>query len=323
MNGLWLRLAYAGLAIVAANALAQAPAPACPPTAVPLTPEQIQQGVRQARDRGFLWRIEKDGRASHLYGTVHLGRVDWVFPGPKVVAALRASDVIALEIDLLDEAQQRRLSAALAAGTAPSLSAPLRARVEKLAQRECVPAQMIDALAPESQVAALMALSGRRDGLDPAWGIDLMLAGFGRGAGLPVVSLETPELQAAALRAPAGADREAQIARMLDDLESGQSRPLMLRLAQVWADADQESLERHDEWCECRRTAEEREAMKRLLDDRHPALADAIDALHRSGKRVFAAVGSLHYVGPASVQALLAQRGYRVEPVPLTLRSAP
>lgn len=301
----------------------RAQAPDCPPPVAPPSLEMAAEGLRQARDRGFLWRIEKDGRVSHLYGTVHLARSDWVFPGPKVVAALRASDVIALEIDLLDAAQQRRLSAAMAAGDAPRLPAGLRERVEKLAARECVPPQTLEALAPESQVAALMALSGRRDGLDPAWGIDLMLAGFGRGAGLPVVSLETPELQAAALRTPAGQERDAVLDRMLDDLESGHSRPLMLRLAQVWADADHESLDRHDAWCDCRRTDEERAAMQRLLDDRHPALADAIDALHRSGKRVFAAVGSLHFVGPVGVQALLARRGYRVERVPLTLRSPP
>jgi uncharacterized protein YbaP (TraB family) len=97
----------------------------------------------------------------------------------------------------------------------------------------------------------------------------------------------------------------------------------MLRLARVWAEADHDSLDRHEEWCECRRNDAERAAMRRLLDDRHPALADAIDALHRAGKRVFAAVGSLHFVGPNGVQALLAQRGYRVERVPLTLRSPP
>jgi hypothetical protein len=321
MNARWLCLVYAALVLLTGAARAQAGA--CPPTPRPFTAEQVQQGLREARDRGFLWRIEKDGRVSHLYGTVHLARSEWVFPGPKVVAALRASDVIALEIDLLDAAQQRRLSAAMAAGDAPHLPAALRERVEKLAARECVPPQTLEALAPESQVAALMALSGRRDGLDPAWGIDLMLAGFGRGAGLPVVSLETPELQAAALRTPAGQDRDAALGRMLDDLESGHSRPLMLRLAQVWADADHESLDRHDAWCDCRRNDEERASMQRLLDDRHPALADSIDALHRAGKRVFAAVGALHFVGPNGVQAMLAQRGYRVERVPLTLRSLP
>ena len=53
--------------------------------------------------------------------------------------------------------------------------------------------------------------------------------------------------------------------------------------------------------------------MTRLVDARNPALAADIDALHTSGKRLFAAVGSLHMVGPGGLPARLAKRGYRVE----------
>ena len=66
------------------------------------------------------------------------------------------------------------------------------------------------------------------------------------------------------------------------------------------------------------KTRSDRAAMTRLLDDRNPALADAIDALHASGKRLFAAVGSLHMVGPGGLPARLAQRGYRVEHITAT-----
>src|SRR5882724_5290074 len=74
----------------------------CPPLAQPLSPEQLEAGMRDARDRGFLWRISKDGRTSYLYGTIHVGRVAWMFPGPVLTDALRASDVVALELDLSD-----------------------------------------------------------------------------------------------------------------------------------------------------------------------------------------------------------------------------
>jgi len=36
------------------------------------------------------------------------------------------------------------------------------------------------------------------------------------------------------------------------------------------------------------------------------------------GKQVFAAVGSLHMIGPMGLPALMAQRGYRVERVEFT-----
>ena len=53
--------------------------------------------------------------------------------------------------------------------------------------------------------------------------------------------------------------------------------------------------------------------MKRLLDDRNPGLAASIDALHAGGKQVFAAVGSLHMIGPNGLPALLRKRGYKIE----------
>ena len=62
------------------------------------TPEQIQAAQRDARDRGFLWRISKDGRSSYLYGTLHVGKLDWAFPGPRLAEALRDTDALAVEI---------------------------------------------------------------------------------------------------------------------------------------------------------------------------------------------------------------------------------
>ena len=87
----------------------------------------------------------------------------------------------------------------------------------------------------------------------------------------------------------------------------------MNRIASVWAAGDHQQLAKYEDWCECRKTPEEQVAMKRLLDDRNPALADGIDALHSSGRRVFAAVGSLHMVGPLGLPALLGERGFKVE----------
>ena len=64
---------------------------ACPPQAQPLDDEAVSAGMRDARDRGFLWRIEKDGRRSWLYGTLHVAERGWMFPGPTLVQALRQS----------------------------------------------------------------------------------------------------------------------------------------------------------------------------------------------------------------------------------------
>jgi uncharacterized protein YbaP (TraB family) len=71
------------------------------------------------------------------------------------------------------------------------------------------------------------------------------------------------------------------------------------------------------EWCDCLNTKIEREMMRRVLDERNPGLAEHIDALHASGKQVFAAVGSLHMFGPVGLPILMEKRGYRVVRVDL------
>lgn len=317
------RVAWAALFAALLCGAARAQPAACPPPAPPATPEQIQAAARDARDHGFLWRIDKGGRSSWLYGTVHVGRLGWVAPGPRVDAALRASDTIALEIDNLDPEMQRRTlqgMTAIPAGTPfPTVAAlpyALRERLQRAAAAECMAPELLEILPPYLATAWLTSLTVRRDGLDSAYGIDNVLAARGHGEKLAVVSLETPELQLKAMQVPgSAAETISAVASALDDIEGDRARPLLLRVAQLWADGDWRSFSTYESWCDCLKTAADRADMKRMLDDRNPGLAASIDALHLSGKRVFAAVGSLHMIGPRGLPALLARRGYRVEPI--------
>src|ERR1019366_9793085 len=81
----------------------------CPPAAQTLTAERLREGLANARDHGFLWRISKDGHASYLYGTIHAAKSEWMFPGPTIIDAIRSSDTIALELDVLNRDIQDRL----------------------------------------------------------------------------------------------------------------------------------------------------------------------------------------------------------------------
>ena len=315
-----LALAFgAVLSILTAPAAAQTPpaerpaADACPPAAAPLTPERVKAGMAAAKDHGFLWRITKGDHSSYLYGTIHASKLEWMFPGPTVRDALRESDTVALELDVLDPQIQARLGEAMTSKGGAPLPAPLQARLQRRMQAECVAADALAKLSPELQLASLTMMAARRDGIDPTYSIDLMLAGYGRGAGKTMVSLETPEAQLQSLRSADGAEMTAVVEQTLDELENGRARPLMKRVATMWADGNRAELESYEQWCGCRDTAAERQAMKRLLDDRNPILAERIDALHGEGRKVFAAVGSLHMVGPRGLPALLLQRGFKVE----------
>ena len=103
--------------------LAQAPATDCPAPPAPPGAEEIRAGMAQARDRGFLWRIQKDGRSPTSTAPCTWRRLPWMFPGPRVREALAASATVALELDLLDPDIQRRMAAGVAARRGDALPA--------------------------------------------------------------------------------------------------------------------------------------------------------------------------------------------------------
>lgn len=308
------RLLTGLVALLAATvAAAQSPAASCPPTPQPPSAEQVQAAQARARDRGFLWRVQRDGRSAWLFGTIHLGRPMWLFHGPQVRQALAASDTLALEIDVGDTAAL--MQAAAAAPAAAPLPPALRQRLERQAVAACLPPQLMAQQHPVMQLTTLALMTARWDGLDAAYGQEFLLTAHARAARLPVVALETPERQMQALIPPAGTPLESLIARGLDQLEQGVARRITARLVAAWERGDLAELEDYERWCECVASAEERALMRRLNDERNPAMAERIDALLRDGKRVFVAVGALHMTGPQGLPKLLRERGYSVERV--------
>ena len=309
------RLALAGACCV----LAVAAHAACPPSAIAsLGKPGSAVGQWNAVDRGLLWRADRDGRTSWLYGTIHLGRAEWVRPGPTVQKALEQSDALALELDARDPATMR----AMTQPADPALVARLLSgqRAQRLARQNeaaCVPPGAMAGLQPILQVTALAGLVARADGLYPEFGVDETLAVSARNNNKPVFALESAASQLKMLTGESEAEEAEQIDAALDELESGQLRAQMKELADVWARGDVDKLSRYPEWCNCVNTPAERRLIKRLLDDRNPGLADGIERMHAGGQRMFAAVGALHMVGPQGLPALLSARGFTVAAVPL------
>jgi len=293
---------------------APAGAQTCPPAPQPLTPELFAQAAPHARDRGLLWAISKDGRTSYLYGTLHIGRAQWMAPGPGVKQALQATDVLALELDPLDESIQRELASA-AGKVQRKLSPRTLRRLQAGWAAACLPAAGLADGAPELKVFDLVVAAAMREGLSPLYGSEILLSLAARGISRPVVSLESPAQQLRALLAKDDAEAEEFVSATLDDLEQGKGRAVALKTADVWERGDIAELGRYPQWCECVDTDSERKLLKRLLDDRNPGLADGVDRLHMQGKSVLAAVGALHLPGAGGIVELLKKKGYAVHRV--------
>ena len=305
-----LRLATWFTVLAAACVRAAEPA-ACPPPPVMPTPAQLQ--AAQAQDRGLLWRLQRDGRTSYLYGTLHVGKPEWMLHGPRVAAALAGSPVLALEIDPTDAGVQSALGNQ--DGDTAALPPALQARLTRQIAAACLPGGALDGMAPAMQAVVLSVLQARWIGLDPSFAQEQSLAQGARSAGRRIVALETVALQKQVLVPGDAASAQALVTQALDQLESGAGRQTLVRLARAWEQGDLVTLENYAQWCDCVRNDEERAAMRALNDERNPALAERIEALHREGRPVFAAVGALHMTGPSALPRLLAARGFVVERV--------
>jgi len=286
---------------------AAAAAPSCPP------PVQVAVGAAGAeRDRGLLWKVSRDGRTSWLYGTLHVGKPTWRRFGPQMNAALKASDVLALEIDPGDPALLDALSEIRSPASLPDA---LQTRLAKAFERACVAGESMATLHPVLQASTLTVLEARWLGMDPSYAMEQLLATQARGAGRKVVSLETIAQQKAALVPDDPDDALAVLEQTLSQLEDKSGRRVLDKLAQAWERGDLPALEDYEAWCECVANEAEKTFMRKLNDERNPPLADGIEAQHKAGKRVFAAVGALHMTGPQSLPKLMQQRGFKVERV--------
>ena len=288
----------------------------CPAPATAPKQDEIYALMRNAVDRGPLWKATKDGRVVYLYGTIHVAKRDWMFPGMQVLRAVMASDVVALELDLTDPDVIVRLQKAiLRKSDSPTLPAALEQRLEGAMAAACVTPATLATLRPEMQAVTLETYQGRRFGLYPDYGIDLFLGGMAKGMKKPIRSLETPELQAGLLVSDDPAETAQTVGAVLDELEGGKSPLMLQRMAGDWERGDLADLDAYASWCECMDTPRQREDFHKLIDERNPLMADKIVQWTAEGKSPFVAAGTLHMVGRIGLPELLRARGFQVERV--------
>jgi uncharacterized protein len=292
---------------------ARAAAPATAPAACPTEPAPIpqDQAEAQAKDRGILWTLTRDGHTSYLHASLHLGRPAWTAPGPKLKQALNKVDAVALELDPLD-------AASWVMPTIPELTIDpaLQKRLAAQARSVCLPAQAVAAMHPLLQLSTITLMQARGLGLDVRYGQEMLLSRWARDRHLPVIALETLQGQLSALL-PEDADQARHELRSgLQQLERPAALQRMLKdLVGTWERGDLRRLARYEDWCDCIRDARDREALARENDGRNPNLADRISELHQRGQSLLVAVGALHMTGPQALPTLLREKGFEVTQV--------
>ena len=289
---------------------------ACPPNPAAPTPAQIQDAMRNARDRGALWRFEKDGRHGYLYGTIHVGKLEWAMPGRLVGQALREVDTIAIEANPDDPALSAGMTAPAKPHEAPTLPTPLTDRLRAQALKACSPWDRLQTMPPMMILATLILQDARWQGLHVEYGSEVTLLGFAKATGKQVAALETVEVQRSAITGSPATEQLAVIEEALTALEKGSAREQLTVAANTWMSGDLDALGRFL----AERPPAERNSLERAVFQRNPGMSARIEELHRSGRRLFAAVGIFHMVGDRGLPKLLADRGFTITRVTFETR---
>jgi uncharacterized protein len=266
--------------------------------------------------RALLWRVtDAEGRSLHLLGSIHLADAS-IYPLPQAVeAAFTASQVVAVEADVVNvnqmALQQRMMQAAadpegraLSERLPPDLYAQTAARL----RAHGTDIRMLEPMRPWFVAIFLTNLAVQHAGLSTEHGIEHH---FIRRAGeRPVVELEGVGYQ---LDLFAGLDDALEVLFLKHALvDTDDMTAEVQRILAAWRSGDvaaideirQKGLREHPEL---------RPIDELLFARRNREMAEKIAGYLSTGRRHFVIVGAAHLAGEGSIVELLEARGLNVE----------
>lgn len=263
-----------------------------------------------------LWEVRdaQGGVRAYLFGAIHLCHAA-CYPLPATVeAAFAASERTAFELDVSDPSLARTL---VSAGRLPDgqslkslMPAELYAQVHDASRAVGMPVSQVQTMQPWFASTLLMALAANQAGFSTEAGVDGVLQSRARQAGKPVLALETPARQVAALSAGGERAQQAALRQTVDMVVSGQIGDYLARMVGAWQAGDDAALEA------LMLEGADREAVAplfaTLIDARNLEMADRLETLMAEPGVLFVSVGGGHLVGERGIPAELAARGWRV-----------
>lgn len=268
--------------------------------------------------RMLIWEVSRADQPSMkawIFGTVHVGKAEF-YPLPAAVAkAFAEADVLAVEADVTDQGALEKATSLMLYQPPESLvtrlPAPLVDRLRNQCRRLGLPFEALQSVKPFAAAGLLVVTEYSRQGMEQAQGLDLHFIQQARSVSKPIVELEGLVEQARIVTSMSRDDDIAFIDNAVASLESGDAGRLINRLVSAWQAGDGQRLwnmlEESSKGMDRRSQIEEV-----LMHARNRQMAVKTDALLKSGKKPFVAVGAAHLVGPTGLVKLLGERGYQL-----------
>lgn len=279
--------------------------------------DPAQANAGEAPPLHFLWKVSGGQGVVYLFGTIHVGRGDF-YPLPQIVEdSFRQADTLVEEVRPADTADPHLKQLLVGEGSYPAgdtlanhLSEETRARLASYL-RECGQSDAVVAHLRPWAVAILVAeLAARRQGLDPAQGLDVHFVDEADRLDKPVEGLETPASQ---LKLFSALPPELADQLLLSSLiEADKPKSVLDDLVAAWRTGDAEKMQ-GILTLTTSAYPQLKAIDKTVIYDRNDAMAGQIVGFLNTPKTYFVAVGALHLVGEHGILNLLRNRQFAVD----------
>ncbi|RAR44042.1 TraB/GumN family protein [Paenibacillus sp. MDMC362] len=270
--------------------------------------------IAQTGGRGFMWEVESNGNTVYLVGSMHIADDSFYPLRPEFEEAFAEVDYLGVEVDVskaADEAQQQLIMdmGMYKDGTTlkDHVSSETYAKLGKILAESGMQPNALDAFKPWVAESTISSLKAVKAGYEAAAGIDLYFVQKAIERKIPVIELESYELQLGMFNGFSKELQEKNLNIVLDNFDVLDGS--VEQLGEMWKTGnDEELLEFTNSM------AVDEEYNKAMLIDRNIGMAEKIDGYLKNGKseEYFIVVGAAHYLGEHGIVKLLQDKGYTV-----------
>ncbi len=263
----------------------------------------------------FLWKAQSSNSTVYLMGSIHLAKAD-IYPlDSKIENAFKASDILAVEVNLNDIdplVVQQMFMAKGIYGSGETLKDHVSPKTYDLVADKLRSLGMDIAFManykPWFLAINLVTLELLKLGFNPEYGVDKYFLNKAKGE-KEIVELESIEYQINLF--DSFTDKQEELFLFSTLLEINVLEEEMDNLVRAWRNGSAKELERllHKG---LRQHPEIRPIYEKVFYQRNRQMVDKIQTYLNSGKTYFVVVGAGHLVGKEGIIDLLKEKGYQI-----------
>jgi uncharacterized protein len=271
----------------------------------------ISNSVSADNGKPDLWKVEKGGKSSYLFGSIHLGSQDMYPLSKKVKEAYAQAENLVVEIDLKPGDEQKLVPLIQQLGV--DMTSPLESRLspktlavyKKACTEKTLPCAQFAPLKAWFLSLQLQMMLIQQLGYKEELGIDKHFLELARKTGKNVIGLETADSQ---LKMLSGFNQQQQELMLVQSLEA--SKEEMESLFKAWKTGDDAAIVKL--FAKDIDKAGAQEIYDVMITERNIEMAKNIQALLAQDKSLFVVVGAGHIVGELGLVDLLTKVGYKL-----------